>query len=307
MDVFLTRAEIRQRILEFTGYSTDGTVSASAQARVNRWIDMAASMVAEKSRWLSLRRRATIRVGAGGVTWGAVEQARWLEQQYPSLYNPATYGTAADTWSPSDLGAATTNVVGPAGLIEAAWWDDLVPGYRPMSVADTPAQYDTNRHAQYPREVELASIAAGDTSAETAAKVSAATADMTAQTGEPISIRKTATGIELWPVPDTPKVVRLVYDVSPEWMSPASGLTASQLDSLVSSVDAIAIVYLATAEQFAMDGDDTMAGRMEARAGARIVELRGRSQTGEVVELDSTTTFRDFSDYQRTPNWQRAR
>jgi hypothetical protein len=307
MEVFLPRSEIRRRALALTGNATDATMSAPDLARMNASIDMAAATVAEQSRWLSLRRRATIRIGSGGVSWGSLEQARWLEQQYPSLYNPAVYGTGADTWVPTDLNSATINNLGPGGIIEAAWWDANGPFYRPLPIADTPAMYDVNRQAQYPREVEKTSIAAGDTSAETADKVAAAVSDMQSQTGEPISIRKTGSGLELWPTPDTPRVCRIVYDVSPEWETPGTTLTASTLDAMYSVVDGLAIVYLVAAERFALEGDDYMEGRYTSRVSQRISELRARAQTGEAIEVDPTITYRDFTDYQRTPNWQRAR
>ena len=306
MEVFLPRSEIRRRALALTGNATDATMSAPDLARMNASIDMAAATVAEQSRWLSLRRRATIRIGSG-VSWGSIEQARWLEQQYPSLYNPATYGLSSDTWVPPDLASATIGNLGPSGIIEAAWWDDTGPFYRPLPIADTPAMYDTNRQAQYPREVEKISIAAGDTSATTADKVAAAVSDMQAQTGEPISIRKTGSGLELWPTPDAPRVCRIVYDVSPEWEIPGSTATAIDLDGRYSVVDGLAIVYLVAAERFALEGDDYMEGRYTSRASQRISELRARAQTGEAIEVDPTITYRDFADYQRTPNWQRAR
>jgi hypothetical protein len=78
MDVFLTRSAIRQKVCDLTGYSADATMSAPAIARLNAYIDMAASQVAAQSRWLSLRRRATLLCGSS-VSWSAIEQARWLE------------------------------------------------------------------------------------------------------------------------------------------------------------------------------------------------------------------------------------
>lgn len=282
-------------------------MSSPDLARMNVTIDMAAATVAERSRWLSLRRRATIRVGEGGVSWGSIEQARWLEQFYPSLYNPVVYGTSADTWTPSDISSATINNLGPAGIIECAWWDEKGPCYRPLPVADTPAHLDINRQAQYPREVEKTSIENGDSSVIVASKVSTAVDAMRSQTGEPVSVRKTGTGVELWPAPSTPRVLRIVYDVSPEWEIQGSSVPASTIDTMVSVVDGLSIVYLVAAERFAMDGDDYQSQRMTQRAAERLLEVRARSQTSEVIAIDSDTSYRDFSDYRQAPNWQQTR
>lgn len=293
MDLFLSRQEIRRQILATTGYTTDGVLGSQDTQRVNALIDQASLMVAAQCRWISARR--VVQVGlepnTQDISYRFLEQAHWMAGKYPTLYNPLTYGTPADTWVPTDLATAPIGNVGPGGVYEIAYWDPEVREYTKIPRLTHPVAVSQDRLLKYPAEVEKQSVYAGDDSATTAEKVSQAVAEADARRTRPYSYEARTSGIRLWPLLDTRYVLNVSYDVTPTWQYAFASLGAEAIDQQLSIVDGLAIVFYVCAEMYAQQGDDYQAKRYEGRAVQRIMDLRGRQNTGESIPLDSEATF----------------
>jgi hypothetical protein len=307
MELYLPRLAIRQQVLVLTGYSADALLSAQEAGVLNARIDLAALRVAGKNRWLTLQRQVSVPIDTDHpiISYRFLEQAYWLEANFPGQYHPGTYDTPADTFAPN-LALAPINNVGPAGILDLVYWDADKGEYKPMIRATEALRFSQDRWADAPAEAQLNSVYAADPAATTTAKVAAAEGLREAQRARPYSYEARQDGIHIWPLPDKRYVIRSAYTISPTWAYPGQGPnTVTNIDQVVSVVDAMAIIYYAAAASFRHQGDKDQAAAYEAMADERIRELRAFQSTSESVVADTEAAF--DNDYEQNnrglPRW----
>jgi hypothetical protein len=321
MDLFQSRLECRRLIRAAVGDSTDELVSSQQTVQVNALIDQAAHKVAGESRWLALQRRASVGIDTAQELLGyqAIEQAYWLELNYASQYLPLTYGTAADSFNPSDLATADLKYIGPGNIIEVAVWNQDERRYYKVPKARIPIDQDMDRWAKAAQEAQRLGVLNGDTAAEINASISAETSLSEAQRGLVQWCQPRLDGIHFWPISDQRRVLRVQYVISPSWEYHAQVLTPTQIDQIPSAVDALAIQYQVISDLFAQQGDEFQSLRFCNDDGVtkngqrgtgkfwdRIRQLKGWQNTGERIAMDRNCTFDEDTDTpDRTiPNWQ---
>ena len=289
MDLFLSRQEIRRRVLVATGFSSDALISAEETNRLNGLIDDAALEVAAQCRWLNTQRRATTYIDADEmvISYSGIELAYALKAKYPTLYHPGTYQSAADTWQPTDLATLPIMNVGPQGILEVAYWDALKYKYITCKNAHVQANLDQDRWSDLVAETQLKSIYNGDSPQETAAAVASMGALKDTNRGKPYSFECQADGLHFWPIADQRYVIRVLYNITASWMYHYQTLTPAQIDQIPSVCDALAITYRVATDIYGQQGDDFQVDRFNQKYSKRLGDLRARQATGEAIALDT--------------------
>lgn len=257
MDQFLSRQEIRRLVRAIIGDSTDELVSSQQTTGVNAIIDAVAVEVASMSRWLTTQRRAELGLDIDQevVGYQAIEEARWLEANYPSQYLPLTYGTPSDTFAPADLLTASLQYVGAGNIMEVAVWDRDARRWYKLRKNIIPIDQDKTRADKAAQEGALLDAADGLTTTEINDNIDAETALNVADRGIPICYEARADGIHIWPRADIRYVLRVAYVISPSWEYHQQVLTPAAIDQIPSCVDGQAIVAGACSDLFAQQGD----------------------------------------------------
>ena len=294
MELFITREEIRQVCMATVGNSTNAAINEQARQQIDAYIDKAALKVAGGSRWISIRRRASLPINQDQITvdYSSIELARWLEQTFGAQYLPLTFGTSADPFHPL-TGSADIKYIGPSGIMKVAVWDQDARRYYDCPILINPTEQDQDRWVKSPDEQRLISIDRGDTPAATQSVVQNEVKLKNEQRARPQFVDKTSGGLKFWPIPDKRYVIHVEYVISPTWSYHQQTLTLAQIDQIPSSVDAEAIINLVCADLYAQQGDDFQVQRYEAKAAERIQIIRGWQSTGERVAIDQTATFDD--------------
>lgn len=314
MDLYLSRQEIRRQACVLAGYTSDLSLSAQDKARFDGYIDAGSLKVAGANRWVGVQRRATVGLpqDTSVISYRQIEEAYWMEGKYPNQYHPGTFGTTADSWRPSDLASAPICNVGPGGILEVSCWNPQKYEYYPLYKATQQTRFDMDRWQDLTAEVQMISVAQGDSPAETTAAVTQVDGLRKQNRSRPFSYQPEQTGIRIWPIPDVPAgwlqyVLRVIYTVTPTWQYQYQGLTAQQIDQTPSVVDAQAIIYYVVAQMFAQQGDDLQMTNYLGQMDQRIRELRAFQSTGESISQDTEAAYdRDYETNlgRQLPNWQ---
>ena len=227
-----------------------------------------------------------------------------MELAYPNQYHPGTYGTPADSFAP-DLSTAPVFPIGPGGIHDVAYWDASQRTYYPLQKRIIPVDADQDRWTDNVAEATLNAQYSGQTGTELQATIDAAEAERESNRSRPTQYMVTASGIQIWPIPDKAYVIRVQYAIAPTWLG-QSQTTGTAVDQMVLPIDGQAIIYNAVANLFAQDGDDYQASRYEKKFDLRIRALRARESSGEAVARDKEATYdNDVPDPRRIlPQWQ---
>lgn len=321
MDQYLSRQEIRRLCRATVGDSTDELQSSQQTVQVNALIDQAAAKVQAQCRWLSAQRRASVGLDIDQevLSYGAIEQAYWLDLNYGSQYRPLTFGTPADTFYPADLAIADLKYIGPGNIIEMAiTCDPEARTYVRLPKVIITLDQDTDRADSTSAEQGLLARANGDTQAEINATVQSESDLVHSYRRQPCYAECRADGIHLDARTDIRRVLRFNYVISASWEYHAQVLNPQQIDQIPSSVDALAIQYQVISDMYAQQGDvfqsqrycndDAYTPNRQKGTGKfweRIRELRGYQNSGQRIALDDSCTFdedRDLPD-RVIPRW----
>lgn len=308
METHLTRKEIRRQVLAIMGDSTDELLTKNKKNQLNAMIDAASQEVAAFANWYCQERKASIRLDAGEdfISYYDLEKAYWLATTYPSDYRPLTYNTSADTWD--TVVTPTIYPVGPAGIIDVAGWNDTASQWIVLSDRVASLAVDPERLIAGPAEEQLIATEEGASPSEIAARVQSREDKRDSARDIPLYFEREHNGIRITPVADIAYVLRIKYKVFPTWAYHNQTLTAEQTDNMESAVDGLSIVYKTAAMLSAHKGDKYVAEMFEAKALARMRDVRGAMNTKGSYRIDKMVAFDDDADIAVGPRYDlRAR
>jgi hypothetical protein len=100
-------------------------------------------------------------------------------------------------------------------------------------------------------------------------------------------------------------LVRLRYAIHPTWEDPSGGIPAAQLDTYPSPLDGQAVVLLAASQWAGLEGDESLAARLDVQATRRMRFLRTQMTTDAPVFMGGARLTRgEVLDGPIRPNWQ---